>query len=91
MQMQKPPTEVTPHGGFTDGNGRFVTAGTRVEYRFGARAGTVNEIFPDGSGWVTFDDTATSEEVNWNHLCALPPEFDPKCEPAQKRKLIYLA
>ena len=34
--------------GFYDSNGEFVTADTRVKYRFGARPGTVNAIFQDG-------------------------------------------
>ena len=42
--------------GFHDSNGEFVTADARVEYRFGARHGTVNAIFHDGEAEVIFDD-----------------------------------
>ena len=42
--------------GFHGSNGEFVTADARVEYRFGARHGTVNAIFQDGEAEMIFDD-----------------------------------
>jgi hypothetical protein len=50
--------------GFYDSNGEFVTADARVEYRFGARHGTVNAIFQDGEAEVIFDDDAGLYLVN---------------------------
>ena len=58
--------------GFHDSNGEFVTADARVEYRFGARRGTVNAIFQDGEAEVIFDDDACLYLVKWGHICKLP-------------------
>ena len=61
-----------PKPGFHDRNGEFVTADARVEYRFGARHGTVNAIFQDGEAEVMFDDNADLYLVKWDHICKLP-------------------
>ena len=53
-------------------NGEFVTADARVEYRSGARHGTVNAIFQDGEADVIFDDNADLYLVKWDHVCKLP-------------------
>ena len=58
--------------GFHDSNGEFVTADGRVEYRFGARHGTVNAIFQDGEAEVIFDEDAGLCLVKWDHICKLP-------------------
>jgi hypothetical protein len=58
--------------GFHDSNGEFVTADARVEYRFGARHGTVNAIFQDGEAEVIFDDDAGLYLVKWDDICKLP-------------------
>jgi len=57
--------------GFHDSNGEFVTADARVEYRFGARHGTVNAIFQDGEAEVIFDDNGDLDLVKWKHICKL--------------------
>jgi len=57
--------------GFHDSNGEFVTADARVEYRFGARHGTVNAIFQDGEVEVTFDDNGDIDLVKWKHICKI--------------------
>ena len=57
--------------GFHDGNGEFITADTRVEYRFGARHGTVNAIFQDGEAEVIFDDNGDIDLVKWKHIAKL--------------------
>ena len=57
--------------GFHDGNGEFITADTRVEYRFGARHGTVNAIFQDGEAEVIFDDNGDIDLVKWSHICKI--------------------
>jgi hypothetical protein len=54
--------------GFHHSNGEFVTSDSRVEYRFGARHGTVNAIFQDGEAEVIFDDNADLYLVKWSHL-----------------------
>jgi hypothetical protein len=54
---------------FHDSNGEFVTADARVEYRFGARHGTVNAIF---QAEVIFDDDAGLYLAKWDHICKLP-------------------
>jgi hypothetical protein len=58
--------------GFHDNNGEFVIADARVEYRFGARHGTVNAIFQYGEAEVIFDDDAGLYLVKWDHICKLP-------------------
>ena len=58
--------------GFQDRNGEFVTADARVEYRFGARHGTVNPIFRDGEAEVILDDDADLCLVKCDHICKLP-------------------
>ena len=57
--------------GFYDSNGEFVTADTRVKYRFGARPGTVNAIFQDGEAEVIFDDNGDLDLAKWKHICKL--------------------
>ena len=54
--------------GFHDSNGEFVTADTRVEYRFGARHGTVNAIFQDGEAEVIFDDNGDLDLVKCKYI-----------------------
>jgi hypothetical protein len=58
-------------GAFTDGNGRRVKAGDRVEYRFGARRGMLVEALQDGDARVIFDDADIEhpETVKFCHLC----------------------
>ena len=58
--------------GFHGSNGEFVTADARVEYRFGARHGTVNAIFQDGEAEMIFDDNGDIDLVKWDHICKLP-------------------
>lgn len=54
--------------GFQDSNGEFVTADARVEYRFGARHGTVSAIFQDGAAEVIFDDNGDIDLVKCNDI-----------------------
>ena len=54
--------------GFHDCEGQFVTADSRVEYRFGGRRGTVNAIFQNGEAEVVFDDDADLYLVKWDHI-----------------------
>lgn len=61
--------------GFMDANGRHVQEGDEVQYRLGARHGILEYCGHDGAAWVNFFDTGRSEDVNWIHLCGVPPEF----------------
>ncbi len=58
-------------GGFTDGNGRKVVEGDRVEYRFeNHRRGVLDEALHDGDAFVTWDDGSYAT-VKWHHLAKI--------------------
>lgn len=62
--------------GFVDGNGITVRPPDEVQYRFGARHGTLVSVFPDGDAYVRFFDSPDGGDdlVKWCHLCGVPPE-----------------
>lgn len=61
--------------GFKDGNGMTVRPPDEVQYRFGARHGTLISVFPNGDAYVRFFDNPQSDElVKWTHLCGVPQE-----------------
>lgn len=64
--------------GFEDANGVNVMQGDEVEYRIGARRGTLVYCGHDGAAMVRFFDTGREEDVNWVHLCGVPDQFKTK-------------
>src|SRR5690348_13766592 len=77
--------------GFHDSNGEFVTADARVEYRFGARHGTVNAIFQDGEAEVIFDDDADLYLVKRDYIWKLPSwaqKHENSCQQLDPNKIV---
>lgn len=62
--------------GFTDGNGVTVRPPDEVQYRFGARHGTLVDVFHDGDAYVRFfDNPENTELVKFKHLCGVPEQY----------------
>jgi len=60
-----------PHEGrFTDANGRTVSVGDKVSYRFNDQIATLDEALQDGDAYITYED-GTKACVKWINLAKI--------------------